>query len=171
MPALRRARARVEHLRREIERHNELYHGQDAPEISDPEYDQLFRELADLEAKHPELATPDSPTRRVGAKAARGFGEIRHRLPMTSMDNAFSDEQVREWDRRCRQGLERESVAYTAEPKFDGASVSLRYEKGKLVQAGTRGDGATGEDVTANVRTIRTVPQKLSGKGLSLIHI
>jgi DNA ligase (NAD+) len=165
MPALRRARARVEHLRREIERHNELYHGQDAPEISDPEYDQLFRELADLEAKHPELATPDSPTRRVGAKAARGFGEIRHRLPMTSMDNAFSDEQVREWDRRCRQGLERESVAYTAEPKFDGASVSLRYEKGKLVQAGTRGDGATGEDVTANVRTIRTVPQQLSGKG------
>ena len=165
MQALRRERARIEHLRREIERHNELYHAQDAPEISDAEYDRLFRELTELEARHPELATPDSPTRRVGAQPARGFGEIRHRVAMTSMDNAFNDEQVREWDRRCRQGLERESVAYTAEPKFDGASVSLRYEQGKLVQAGTRGDGATGEDVTANVRTIRSVPQKLSGKG------
>src|SRR4029079_10268936 len=101
----------------------------------------------------------------VGARAARGFGAVKHRVPMTSMDNAFNDEQAREWDRRCRQGLERETVTYTAEPKFDGASVSLRYEKGKLVLAGTRGDGTTGEDVTANVRTIKTVPQRLAGKG------
>ena len=162
---MQRERARVEHLRREIERHNELYHAQDAPEISDAEYDKLFRELADLEAKHPELATLDSPTRLVGAKPSRGFGEVRHRLQMTSVDNVFNEDQLREWDRRCRQGLERETVAYTAEPKFDGASVSLRYEQGKLVQAGTRGDGTTGEDVTANVRTIKTVPQRLSGKG------
>ncbi|MGH8675814.1 MAG: NAD-dependent DNA ligase LigA, partial [Burkholderiales bacterium] len=105
------------------------------------------------------------PTQRVGAKPVRAFGEVRHRVSMTSMDNAFSDEQVREWDRRCRQGLEREAIDYTAEPKFDGASVSLRYERGTLVQAGTRGDGTTGEDVTANVRTIRTVPQRLRGKG------
>ena len=165
MASLQRERARVEHLRREIERHNELYHAQDAPEISDAEYDKLFRELAELETKHPELKTADSPTRKVGAKAARGFGEVRHRVPMTSVDNAFNEEQLREWDRRCRQGLERESVAYTAEPKFDGASVSLRYEHGRLVLAGTRGDGTTGEDVTANVRTIKTVPGKLSGRG------
>src|SRR5262245_38540472 len=165
MAALQRERKRAEQLRREIERHNELYHAQDAPEISDAEYDRLFRELIELEEKHPELRTADSPTKRVGAKAARGFGEVRHRVPMTSVDNAFSEEQLREWDRRCRQGLERETVAYTAEPKFDGASVSLRYEHGRFVLAGTRGDGTTGEDVTANVRTIKTVPQRLSGKG------
>ena len=133
MAGLQRERARVEHLRREIERHNELYHAQDAPEIPDAEYDRLFRELTELEEKHPELKSADSPTRKVGAKAARGFGEVKHRVPMTSVDNAFSEEQLREWDRRCRQGLERETVAYTAEPKFDGASVSLRYEAGKLV--------------------------------------
>ena len=164
MPAPQRERVRAERLRREIERHNELYHVQDAPEIPDADYDRMFRELAELEARYPELATPDSPTQRVGAKPARAFGEVRHRVSMTSIDNAFSDEQVREWDRRCRQGLEREAIGYTAEPKFDGASVSLRYERGALVQAGTRGDGTTGEDVTANVRTIRTVPQRLPGK-------
>jgi DNA ligase (NAD+) len=164
MPAPQRERERAERLRREIERHNELYHVQDAPEIPDADYDKLFRELANLEARYPELAAPDSPTQRVGAKPARTFGEVRHRVAMTSMDNAFSEEQVREWDRRCRQGLEREAIGYTAEPKFDGASVSLRYERGILVQAGTRGDGSTGEDVTANVRTIGTVPQRLPGK-------
>jgi len=164
MPAPQRERERAERLRREIERHNELYHVQDAPEIPDADYDRMFRELADLEARYPDLAAPDSPTQRVGAKPARTFGEVRHRIAMTSMDNAFSEEQVREWDRRCRQGLEREKIDYTAEPKFDGASVSLRYERGVLVQAGTRGDGTTGEDVTANVRTIGTVPQRLPGK-------
>jgi DNA ligase (NAD+) len=165
MAALQRERKRAEQLRREIERHNELYHAHDAPEISDAEYDRLFRELIELEEKHSELRTADSPTKRVGAKVVRGFGEVRHRVPMTSIDNGFNEEQVREWDRRCRQALERDSVAYTAEPKFDGASVSLRYEQGKFVLAGTRGDGTTGEDVTANVRTIKSVPQRLSGKG------
>ena len=164
MPAPQRERERAERLRREIEHHNELYHVRDAPEIPDADYDRMFRELADLEARYPELAAPDSPTQRVGAKPARTFGEVRHRVAMTSMDNAFSEEQVREWDRRCRQGLEREAIGYTAEPKFDGASVSLRYERGVMVQAGTRGDGTTGEDVTANVRTIGTVPQRLPGK-------
>lgn len=165
MSAPARERERAEQLRREIERHNELYHMCDAPEIADAEYDALLRELVELEAKHPQLATPDSPTQRVGAKPAQAFGQVRHKVPMTSMDNAFSDEQVREWDRRCSQGLERTKISYTAEPKFDGASVSLRYEDGLLVQAGTRGDGTTGEDVTANVRTIRTVPLRLSGRG------
>ncbi len=165
MSAPQRERERAERLRREIERHNELYHAQDAPEIPDAEYDRMFRELAELEEKHPQLKTPDSPTQRVGAKPAHAFGEVRHRIQMTSMDNAFSEEQVREWDRRCRQGLERDTIAYTAEPKFDGASVSLRYERGALVLAGTRGDGTTGEDVTENVRTIRSVPGRLAGKG------
>jgi DNA ligase (NAD+) len=160
-----RDRERAEWLRRELERHNALYYVHDAPEISDAEYDALFRELSALEAKHAELATPDSPTQRVGAKPARAFGEVHHRVPMTSMDNAFSDEDAREWDRRCTSALERDRLSYVAEPKFDGASVSLRYEKGVLVQAGTRGDGVTGEDVTANVRTIRTVPLRLAGKG------
>ncbi|HEX5611289.1 MAG TPA: NAD-dependent DNA ligase LigA [Burkholderiales bacterium] len=160
-----RDRERAEWLRRQLERHNALYYVHDAPEISDAEYDALFRELSALEAKHAELATPDSPTQRVGAKPASAFGEVHHRVPMTSMDNAFSDEDAREWDRRCASALERERLTYVAEPKFDGASVSLRYEKGVLVQAGTRGDGVTGEDVTGNVRTIRTVPLRLAGKG------
>lgn len=160
-----RDRERAEWLRRELERHNALYYVHDAPEISDAEYDALFRELSALEAKHAELATPDSPTQRVGAKPARAFGEVHHRVPMTSMDNAFSDEDAREWDRRCASALERDRLTYVAEPKFDGASVSLRYENGVLVQAGTRGDGVTGEDVTANVRTIRSVPLRLAGKG------
>ncbi|HLE65699.1 MAG TPA: NAD-dependent DNA ligase LigA [Burkholderiales bacterium] len=160
-----RERERAERLRREIERHNYLYYVLDRPEISDAEFDRLFRELADLETRHPELRGPDSPTQRVGAKPSKAFGEVRHGVPMTSMDNAFSDEEARDWDRRCRQGLERERVAYTAEPKFDGTSVALRYERGVLLQAGTRGDGATGEDITANVRTIKTVPLRLRGKG------
>lgn len=160
-----RERERAERLRREIERHNYLYYVLDRPEISDAEFDRLFRELADLETRHPELRSPDSPTQRVGARPSEAFGEVRHAVPMTSMDNAFSEEEARDWDRRCRQGLERERVAYTAEPKFDGTSVALRYERGVLLQGGTRGDGMTGEDITANVRTIRTVPLRLRGTG------
>ncbi len=160
-----KVRERAETLRREIERHNYLYYVKDAPEVSDAEYDRLFRELAALEEEHPELRTPDSPTRRVGAQPSKAFGEVRHRVPMTSLDNAFDEQQAREWDRRCRQGLERDSVEYTAEPKFDGTSVSLRYEGGTLAVAGTRGDGSRGEDVSANVRTIRTVPLRLRGHG------
>lgn len=165
MSAPARERERAEQLRREIERHNFLYYAMDAPEIADAEYDRLFQELAELEAKHPQLRTPASPTQRVGAAPSAAFGEVRHKLPMTSIDNAFSEEQARDWDRRCRQSLERERIAYTAEPKFDGTSVSLRYERGVLVRAGTRGDGTTGEDITANVRTIKTVPLRLRGKG------
>lgn len=165
MSAPVRVRERAERLRREIERHNHLYYVRDQPEITDAEYDRLFRELVELEAQHPGLATQDSPTQRVGARPSEAFGEVRHKVPMTSMDNAFDEEQARDWDRRCRLGLEREHVAYTAEPKFDGASVSLRYRHGALIQAGTRGDGTTGEDITANVRTIKTVPLRLQGEG------
>jgi DNA ligase (NAD+) len=159
-------RQRAAELRQEINHHNYRYYVLDSPLISDAQYDKLLRELQELEAKHPELITPDSPTQRVGAAPSQEFGEVRHAIPMTSMDNAFSDEEVGEWGRRVRKGLETEAdVAYTAEPKFDGTSISLRYEKGVLAQAGTRGDGETGEDVTVNVRTIKTVPLHLQGQG------
>ena len=159
-------RKHAEDLRREINHHNYLYYVVDQPVISDAQFDRLLRELQEIEAKHPDLITPDSPTQRVGAKPSEEFGEVRHAIPMTSMDNAFSDEELGEWDQRVRKGLETEDeITYTAEPKFDGTSISLRYENGVLVQAGTRGDGSTGEDVTVNVRTIRTVPLHLQGRG------
>jgi DNA ligase (NAD+) len=158
---------RAEELRRQIHFHNYRYYVLDSPVISDAEYDRLFRELQDLEAAHPELVTADSPTQRVGARPRPEFGEVRHAIPMTSIDNAFDEDDVRDWDRRVRQGLASggEEAQYTAEPKFDGVSVSLRYENGVLVQAGTRGDGSTGEDVTANARTVRTIPLRLLGSG------
>jgi DNA ligase (NAD+) len=165
MPELNKLRSHADELRRELNEHNYRYYVLDAPVISDAQYDKLLRELQEIETTHPELLTPDSPTQRVGAAPSKAFGEVRHRIPMLSMDNAFNDEEVGEWDRRCRAGLEREAVEYTIEPKFDGTSVSLRYEDGVLTQAGTRGDGETGEDITVNVRTIRTVPLHLHGSG------
>ena len=166
MTDLAKTKKRIEELRSEINDHNYRYYVLDAPVISDAQYDKLLRELQQLEQQHPDLITPDSPTQRVGAAPAKVFGEVRHRLPMTSMDNAFDADEARDWDERVRKGLGTDqAVHYTAEPKFDGTSISLRYEDGVLVQAGTRGDGATGEDVTQNVRTIRTVPLKLHGKG------
>jgi len=166
MSDLAKIKKRIEELRSEINDHNYRYYVLDAPVISDAQYDKLLRELQQLEQQHPGLITPDSPTQRVGAAPAKEFGEVRHRLPMTSMDNAFDADEARDWDERVRKGLGTDkAVHYTAEPKFDGTSISLRYEDGVLVQAGTRGDGSTGEDVTQNVRTIRTVPLKLHGKG------
>ncbi len=166
MSDLSKIKKRVDELRAEINDHNYRYYVLDAPVISDAQYDKLLRELQQLEQQHPDLITPDSPTQRVGAAPAKEFGEVRHRLPMTSMDNAFDADEARDWDERVRKGLGTDkAVQYTAEPKFDGTSISLRYEDGLLVQAGTRGDGSTGEDVTQNVRTIRTVPLKLHGKG------
>ena len=152
-------------LRAQINDHNYRYYVLDAPVISDVEYDHLLRELQRLEQQHPELVTADSPTQRVGAAPLAAFAEVTHTVPMTSMDNAFDDDELRDWDRRVRQSLGAEQVSYTAEPKFDGTSISLRYENGSLAQAGTRGDGTTGEDVTANVRTIKTVPLRLHSKG------
>jgi DNA ligase (NAD+) len=160
------ARRRAEQLRRDLTEHNYRYYVLDRPVISDAEYDRLWRELQALEAQHPELITPDSPTQRVGAAPAKAFGEVRHSVPMTSMDNAFDEAEARAFDERVRKGLDTEhAVHYTAEPKFDGTSISLRYEDGLLVSAGTRGDGSTGEDVTQNIRTIRTVPLRLHGHG------
>jgi len=152
---------RAEFLRREIERHNHLYYVRDAPEITDAEYDQLFRELVDLETAHPGLATADSPTQRVGAAPLPEFAEVRHRTAMLSLANAFDEDEVRAFDRRVREALGIELVEYAADPKFDGLAISLAYRKGVFVQGATRGDGATGEDVTPNLRTVRSIPLRL----------
>jgi len=155
-------RRRAEELREQIERHNYNYYVLDAPEIPDSEYDRLLRELQDLEARHPALVTSDSPTQRVGAEPLAGFAEVRHAVPMLSLDNAFDDGELADFDRRVRERLESDGpVIYAAEPKLDGLAVSLRYEDGLLVRAATRGDGTRGEDVTHNVRTIPSVPLRL----------
>jgi DNA ligase (NAD+) len=155
------AARRAAELRRQIEHHNYRYYVLDDPEVSDARYDALLRELRDLEVAHPELATADSPTQRVGGIASREFAEVVHAVPMLSLDNAFDDEDVIAFDRRVRERLDVEQVEYSAEPKIDGLAISLRYERGRLVQAATRGDGSKGEDVTANVRAIRSVPLRL----------
>ncbi|MFO1394436.1 MAG: NAD-dependent DNA ligase LigA [Steroidobacteraceae bacterium] len=152
---------RISELRAQIEHHDYRYYVLDDPEISDARYDALMRELREIEAKHPELATPDSPTQRVGGAPLHGFAEVRHSLPMLSLDNAFSEEDVTEFDRRVRERLDVASVDYSAEPKLDGLAISVRYERGLFVQAATRGDGTKGEDVTANVRTIGSLPLRL----------
>jgi DNA ligase (NAD+) len=152
---------RLKKLRESIEHHNRRYYVEDAPEITDAEYDALFRELQALEAAHPELVTPDSPTQRVGGAPLTGFAEVRHDVPMLSINNAFDEEEVRAFDRRVREAAGTDAVDYAAEPKFDGLAVSLVYRGGVLVQGATRGDGTTGEDVTANLRTVRSIPLKV----------
>lgn len=159
------AARRARELREALTEHNYRYYVLDQPVISDAQYDGLLRELQVLERDHPELVTPDSPTQRVGAEPLKAFGEVRHKIPMLSLDNAFSETELAEFDRRVRERLGREQISYHAAPKFDGLSVSLRYEDGQLTRAGTRGDGSRGEDVTANVRTIRNVPLRLRGEG------
>ena len=157
---------RLGRLRAEIERHNFRYFVLDDPEVPDAEYDRLLRELRELERQHPELVTPDSPTQRVGAVALTEFSEVKHRRPMLSFDNAFAPEEVEAFDRRVRERLgDERQVAYACEPKIDGLAVSIAYERGVLTQAATRGDGTTGEDVTHNVRTIKSLPLRLQGNG------
>ncbi len=159
------AAARVARLRELIADHNHRYYVLDEPAVSDAEYDALLRELQDLETAHPELVTTESPTQRVGATPASHFAPVRHSLPMLSLDNAFSDDEVRDFTRRITERLGRASLLFSAEPKLDGLAISLRYEQGLFVQGATRGDGASGEDVTANLRTIRAIPLKLRGAG------
>lgn len=157
---------RVEQLRQAINEHNYRYYVLDDPQVPDAEYDRLFRELQALEASHPELVTDDSPTRRVGANAETSFEEVVHRIPMLSLDNAFSDEELQDFDRRIRDRLKTDDqIEYVCEPKLDGLAVSLHYESGILTRAATRGDGYAGEDITANIRTIPSVPLKLRGSG------
>jgi DNA ligase (NAD+) len=151
----------VEELRGKLRHHEYQYHVLDDPEISDAAYDALLRKLKDLETAHPELVTSDSPTARVGAPPREGFQTVRHTRPMLSLDNAFSFDALRDFDRRVREGIGRNSIEYIAEHKFDGLSISLWYEDGVLVRGITRGDGTTGEDVTPNVRTIRSIPLRI----------
>ncbi|HUB51621.1 MAG TPA: NAD-dependent DNA ligase LigA, partial [Terracidiphilus sp.] len=163
------AAKQIEKLREELRRHEHLYYVLDAPEISDQEYDALMNRLKKLEAEHPELVTPDSPTQRVGGKPAEGFSKVRHSRPMLSLDNAYSIDELRDWDRRVHELAGNLPVEYTAELKLDGLSVALHYTAdeaaGALLTAGvTRGDGQIGEDVTTNIRTIRSVPLSISSQ-------
>ena len=157
--------ARAAQLRAQIAHHDHRYYALDDPEVSDAEYDALMRELRSLEAAHPELITPDSPTQRVSGTPSGAFGQVVHSVPMLSLDNAFSEEELVAFDRRIHERLGRAGdLDYTAEPKLDGLAVTVIYRAGVLERAATRGDGVTGEDVTANVRTIRAVPQRLCGQ-------
>ncbi len=169
MSASAAVRKEIESLREQIRYHNYRYHALDDPEIPDAEYDRLMRRLQALEREHPDLITDDSPTQRVGDAPIAAFGTVQHDVPMLSLDNAFAEEELREFHRRVADRLELEtdadSLSYAAEPKLDGAAVSLLYEDGRLVRGATRGDGTTGEDITHNVRTIEAIPLRLIGSG------
>jgi DNA ligase (NAD+) len=155
---------RADDLRREIRRHEELYYVEANPEISDAEFDRLMNELKALEAEHPQLLTPDSPTQRVGGRPAEGFATVEHLQPMLSLDNAYNEDDLRAFDERVKKGLALEtSPTYVAELKIDGLSMALTYENGRLIRAATRGDGTRGEEVTQNVRTVRAIPLSLKG--------
>ncbi|RKY78822.1 NAD-dependent DNA ligase LigA, partial [candidate division KSB1 bacterium] len=158
---------RIEQLRQELNYHNYRYYVLDNPVISDAEYDRLFRELEELEKQFPDLVTPDSPTQRVGAPRPEGLGfeSVTHLVPMLSMEDAFNEAEFRDFDRRVQEGLGVKSVEYTGEPKFDGLSSSLTYENGIFIRGATRGDGVTGEDITNNLKTIRTIPLRLLRNG------
>jgi DNA ligase (NAD+) len=155
---------RARELREQIESHNYRYYVLDDPEISDAQFDALMRELRQIEEEYPELADPDSPTQRVGGQSSREFREVVHAVPMLSLDNAFTEQDIVDFDRRARDRIDVEKIIYSAEPKIDGLAVTIRFEKGRLVQAATRGDGARGEDVTPNIRAIRSVPVQLRGR-------
>ena len=174
MPSAQTAAERIAELRSEIDAHNYRYYVLDEPSVPDAEYDRLFKELRALEAEHPELVTPESPTQRVGGEALAAFGQVRHEVPMLSLGNAFEEQDLTDFDRRAREGLDLPAgdlfgdgaeLEYSCEPKLDGLAVSLLYENGHLVRGATRGDGSTGEDISANVRTVRNIPLKLHGSG------
>jgi DNA ligase (NAD+) len=162
---------RIEELRANIRSHNDLYYGQDSPEISDAEYDLMVRELRDLEAEHPELADAESPSEIVGAAAVTTFDSVVHAVPMTSLDNAMDEDELRAWGDRVAKGLGDQPVRYVCELKIDGLAISIRYENGVMVQAATRGDGKVGEDVTANVATISSLPKKLNKNAPSVVEV
>jgi len=160
----RDAAQRIEKLRETIRYHDRKYYVEDAPEISDHEYDLLMKELEDLEKKHPDLVTPDSPTQRVGGEPLKAFAQVRHEIPMTSISNTYSHKELEEFDARVRKLLPGEEIEYVAELKIDGLAVALMYEGGRFVQGATRGDGTVGEDVTANLRTLRSIPARLDAE-------
>lgn len=167
MPAAAKDPAtKIDALRQKIRRHEHLYYVRDSPEISDLEFDQLMQELQQLEADNPKLITPDSPTQRVGGKPREGFVKVKHSSPMLSLDNTYNEEELRAWERRVHELSGRKDVDYVCELKLDGMSLSLGYDDGQLARGITRGDGAVGEDVTLNVRTVRSVPLSISGEKL-----
>ncbi len=156
-------KAELARLREEVRKHDFLYYVKGAPVISDYEYDQFYKRLRELEAKYPDLVAPDSPTQRVGGAPAEGFASVRHEPPMLSLDNTYDEKEVREWDARVRKGLGKEEVPYLAEAKIDGVAIALVYRDGVLAEGSTRGDGFTGDDITANLKTVHDVPLKLTG--------
>jgi DNA ligase (NAD+) len=160
-----RVAARIADLRQKLEYHNYLYYVKDSPEISDAEYDRMFRELLELETAHPELASPDSPTQRVGGEPLERFNKVEHHAPMLSLANAFSEDELRAFNRRVSGLLEREDVAYVTELKIDGVAIALTYQNGRFVRGATRGNGVIGEDVTANLKTVKQIPLRLKGGG------
>src|SRR5882757_7294943 len=149
---------KLEFLRDKIRHHEYRYYVLDDPEIADAEFDKLVNELKKIEGEHPELITPDSPTQRVGGKPREGFIKARHSSPMLSLDNTYNEEELRDWERRVHELSGRQDVEYVCELKLDGMSLALHYEQGRLVRGITRGDGSIGEDVTLNVRTVRSIP-------------
>ena len=163
MAAAKDLAAHAEELRALLHHHSYRYHVLDKPEISDAEYDRLFNELKAIEAGHPELVTPDSPTQRVGGAVAEGFASVQHRVVMLSLDNAYNADEIREFEARLGRALPGETFAYVCEPKVDGLGVALVYEKGILRRGATRGDGRMGEDVTQNLKTVRSIPLRLQG--------
>src|SRR5579864_8889483 len=158
MPPAKETEKRMDALREKIRHHEHLYYVLDSPEISDAEFDKLMQQLKDLESEHPSLITPDSPTQRVGGKPREGFVKVRHSTPMLSLDNTYNEEELRAWERRVHELTGRSEVDYVCELKLDGMSLALGYEDARLAHGVTRGDGTVGEDVTLNVRTVRSVP-------------
>ena len=173
MPAKKAPADRAEKLRSLLHHHSYCYYILDRPKISDAEYDRLLNELKELEAAHPELITPDSPTQRVGGAVAGGFASVQHRVPMLSLDNAYNADEVQEFEARLQRALPGETFAYVCEPKVDGLGVALLYEKGRLVRGATRGDGRLGEDITQNLKTVRTIPLRLRSRlaNLDLLEV
>jgi DNA ligase (NAD+) len=165
------AKQQIEKLRKELDHHNHLYYVESRPTISDREYDRLMQELIDLERANPDLITADSPTQRVGGEVQTELKPVRHAVPMMSIDNTYSEGEVRAFDERVRKALDGEEPSYVLEPKIDGTSISLRYEHGKLKQAATRGRGNVGEDVTVNARTIKSIPLTLKGSPPGILEV
>ena len=158
-------RSRIESLRRRILRHDRKYHLEARPVIADAAYDRLMRRLSDLEAQHPALVTPDSPTQRVGGAPTKHFPVASHDPPMLSLENTYAEDEVREWEERCRRILPGEEFAYVVELKIDGVAVSLAYQDSLLTRGATRGDGVSGDEITNNIKTIRAVPLRLKNPG------
>ncbi len=165
------AAKRIAQLRDEIKEHDRRYYEEAAPTISDREYDRLYKELVDLEAKFPDLVTPDSPTQRVGGKPLQAFAQIQHRVPMLSLDNTYSEDEIANFYKRITRLLPDEEIPVVIEPKVDGVAVSVMYENGRLKYAATRGDGLVGDDITQNIKTIRSVPQQLRGSAPKVFEV